>query len=172
MNQKRNCLRCKRGNYAFDVLWIMIFIFILAGGVLIGKLIVGELHGATDKMDIPDEAKDMVETIDDGYVSAWDGLFLFTFIILVGALWFSSWIIDAHPIFFIVTVVLVIIFTIINMILSTIFDGMFSNNSMSSIADQFIIIPFFMDNLVIIMLVVAIITGVLLYSKRSAGGME
>jgi len=171
MNRKRSFFKSKRASYAFDLIWIIVFVFVLAVGVIVGKLIVSQLNLATDEMPIPAEAKTMVDTIDTGYTSAWDGLYLFAFVILCTALWFSSWIIDAHPVFFIITVVLIIIFSIVSMILSTIFDKMFENNSMSPIADQFVIIPFFMDNFVIIMIIVGIITGVLLYAKRSSGGV-
>lgn len=165
-------LRSKRGSYVYDMLWLVVIIFVLGIAAVVGKVLVSELTVATDEMPLPAEVGDTIHDVDDGYVGAWDFFYLFAFVILVGMLWYSSWIIDAAPIFFIIMIVVTIIFTVVNMLLSTVFDDLFSNNGLSDTASQFVIIPFMMNHIVIIMIVVAVITGVLLYAKRSMGVYE
>ena len=63
-----------------------------------------------------------------------------------------------------------IVFTFINIVLGDAIIAMFTDNALSSTADNFVIMPFIITNLVGIMLGVGFITAILLYAKLRGFG--
>jgi len=160
-------VRGKRGQFQLDLVTLLIIIFVFVILLVVGKLVTTQIDDAVQTIDeIPAEPKNVISAIDDGYIKFMDGAFLFLFIGLLIALWFTVWIIDTHPIFFVISIISMISLVLVAMLVHNVYFEMFTDDAtLSSIAADFTIIPFFMQNLLAITIVVSGITGVLLFAK-------
>ena len=83
----------------------------------------------------------------------------------------SAWYIETHPIYFAVSLVLLIVFVSLSPILSNVFVGMAAQPGMSEAAAKFSLSVRIMDNLPIIMSVFGALILIALYAKmRSTNG--
>lgn len=163
-------LGSKKGQFTSDIIYFVIFFFILIIAVIAGKWIVGELNDVSEELPITDEAKQLTTDIDEGYIPFWDGIMLFAFIFLILAMFFTSYMIDTYPFFFVITLFVVIVFTLGVMLLRNVFFDLMAGDTFGGEASNFVIIPFLMENIVSIMIVVSFITAVILFAKWRGGG--
>lgn len=159
----------KKGTYAWDLIFIMILFLVVVFGAIIGKSIVADLNIISDDLEITADSKAKIDSMDSGYVGFWDGVFLFMFVMLILGLWFTSYIVDTHPFFYVISIALMIAFTLITMLLSNVYEDVFTNSEFSDEAAQFTIIPFIMSNIVAIMIVVGFVSAGILYAKLRGG---
>lgn len=159
----------KKGMFVMDILFLILIVFILAVGFIVFRMLYHNLNGVVQGFDFVDsKVKDSANTMDN--YKFWDGLFLIVFIIMVVSLWFSAWIIDTHPIFFIVLLIVMIAFTLLAMMFGNAFTDLMTGASLGE--TDFVIIPAIMNNFVPIIIIVGFVTGILLFAKmrNNAGG--
>ena len=133
--------------------------------------IVHELSNVNLQLNATAKSVDTTSKFDQKYTTFWDSAFLFIFVAICLGMWMTSWYIDTHPMFFVIAILCMVVFVAISMLLSDGFNEALTGNELSSSASEFVIIPFFMQNFVVIIAVVSGITGVILYAKtKSSGG--
>lgn len=114
--------RYKTGNVGLDMVIIIVVIFILLISTMIGSHLVGEIN--EDVQNDPDMSNITKETISEfntDYPALFDGIFVFVFVMLWIAAIVSTFVVDTHPIFFIVSVLLLVFTLIIAMFLGNVY---------------------------------------------------
>ena len=140
-----------------DFLLVAIVLFVLAIMVIVTYKIINEFNDTIQgQSSVPDDEKAILNTIKTNYVAVWDGLFLLFFILIFIVLLVSASLLDAHPAFFIVMVVITII---------TGFIGMHLANTYSIFIDEFTIMPFFFKNFPTVLIIMGMTTAIVLYFR-------
>ena len=111
IGKRKNFLgsRCKRGNLFLDLMMVML---VLTGMAIIGFVAYNVLSDLnTDIQNDPDlgtRTKNVSSTLSANFPTFMDGAFLLTFILLWIFLIVSSVLIDTHPMFMVVTIILLL----------------------------------------------------------------
>ena len=77
----------------------------------------------------------------------------------------TSFLIDTHPVFFIVTVVLLLAVFVVSMFIANAYEELTQDADLAAFSVQFPFTNFIMSNLLLIMIVMGLSTGVALYAK-------
>jgi len=162
-------MKYKKGSYILSIGLMLIVLFALAIVGIVLRPVVKEISAANLNLNLSAKSVETSEKFDEKYVGFWDSSFLFIFLAICLGLWMSSWYIDTHPMFFIIAILCMVVFVAISMLIGDGFNNLVSGNALSSSASEFVIIPFFMSNFVVIITVVGFITGAILYAKSKSG---
>jgi NADH:ubiquinone oxidoreductase subunit 5 (subunit L)/multisubunit Na+/H+ antiporter MnhA subunit len=164
----------KRNSAGFVPLMLLIMIvvvlFLFAIGFTIIKKIVHEVRTDTDAdPDIHAFAKEGLQQYDDNFSQLYDSLFVFIFSMLLIVLIVASSFIEAHPIFIIILIVLMIPLTIIGMSLANAHNDIM-NEEFSTEASGFPMTAWIMSHLPMILIICVVLVGIGLFSKRRIYG--
>lgn len=145
----------KKGSL-FDMLWIVIFMFIVAISLIVGTLFYFKVNDAMQSAPgISDSGKTIMTRTHDRFVGWFDYLFLTVFVgVYLLSLVLASQI-DVHPVFFPLSLVFFIVFVVLAAVIGNAFYDVASNETIAPYASEYTIIPFIMNNYVKIVLVMA-----------------
>lgn len=157
----------KRGQTFADLLIVIIFLFVIGVSSIFGYLIYNSLN---DEMqadsDMSLQAKAAADTVNTGYPQYMDKAVLLVAILLWAALLISSYLIDTSPIFFVVTLIVLLIVFAAGMIISNIFQDIMGESEIAGFASSFPITNFIMGNLLMVMIVFGLTSALALYAKN------
>ena len=97
-----------------------------------------------------------------------DGLFIFAFILFVIFVVVSVFLLDTHPVFFIVSVVMLLGVFVAGMLLSDSFGEVMQDGEVAPYADAFPKITWIMSHLVELIIAIGFLTMVALFAKYRA----
>ena len=158
----------KRGQTVFDLIMVLIVLFILGLTAVIGGFIMSELDDEIQNdSDMSATSKNVSATVEANYSTWFDNVFLTVLIFLWIMLIVSSFMIDAHPIFFIVTVLLLIVVFIVGMAVANSYTELTSDPDFSEYADNMTKTQFIFDNFLLILIVMGLTAAVSLYAKSN-----
>lgn len=166
-------IRGKKGNFVLDIGLIMIIVFFLGLMLITLRLVYTPIDNVIQGIEdngASDEIQADHSAMTNNQTTVFDWLYLLVLVSLAITLWVSVWFIDTHPVFFIVVFIFIILYALVSMALSNSFTSLLTDNSLSPTAQQFIIMPFIMNNIVAIMIGIGFITGILLFAKTRGGG--
>ena len=159
----------KKGNL-IDILYIPIGLIALFVIILIGRpLMSGIAEEMNDTTTMGQQAVDIVDEANSKYVPTFDYIFLFVFIGLQLGLLITAFWIRTHPVYFVVALVLMVIFTFVTFILSDFADDFGMSEELVSAYDEFKIMRFFIQQLPIFEIVFGFIALMVLYAKGEYG---
>jgi len=167
---KSQFLSFKKGNVFLDTITVSVMLVIFGLFVFLGYIILdGFNEDFQADADMSVEAKEKLQTLEDSYPKTMDYLFL-TFLVLfwISAI-ISSFAIDTHPIFFVLSIILLIIVLIVGAELSNSYQELAEESFFQ--AEVFPIINWVLSNLVIMIVFIAISIIIALYAKSSSGGV-
>jgi hypothetical protein len=156
---------CK-GNAITDslVLIVLVFAFILFG--IIANMVFNDIN--TDVQaddDINASVKAKVQDLNTRFPSFFDGLFLFFLILMWALVIVASFNIDAHPIFFIVTIVLLIFVFLVGGEIGNVYEEITADSEISTIAAGFPISNWIMSHFLIVIIVIGFSIVLVLFGK-------
>jgi len=156
----------KRGQTGLDLILVVVMLFVFAIVAIFGYSMVSDFNTEwQQETDVSNESKDSMGSYATKFPTVMDQ----TFAILVGLLWLAlivtSFLIDSHPAFFVVTVLILLIVFFVAMELSNYFEEFMDDAEMSGFAAQFPITNWLMNNLLIVIVVMGLSAGVALYAK-------
>ena len=166
----------KKGNIT-DMPFIVLMLFFLGISIIIALFLIHSINaGFSDANAVAvdadnntyntmDAALNVTQAYETKSIPLWDGIFLTVFVALALAAIISAYFIDANPIMFPVSVILIIIFIIFTNIMESVFATFTAESGFSSFAEQFTIMPFFMNHLTAIITILAFVIAIVLYSK-------
>lgn len=171
MQKKRWKSNCKKGNAAIEVLTVIIVLVVFAFSVLAGRMILTELNDDTQLDDsLGDEAKGVMAEQDARYSSLFDGLFVFLFILLWGVVIVSAFMIDSHPIFFIFTVILLIMSFVVAIYIGNVYEEVVDDGGeFQDAADTMPMMDWILSNLLLVAIVVGFSIVGVLFAKNRVG---
>src|SRR6056297_572180 len=143
----------KRGNALIDSILIVVVLFVLAIGALYGSIILDDID--TDiqaDADMSVEAKNISGTLNTNYIPLMDNLFLLAFVLFSVFTVVSVFMLDSHPIFFIISVILLIAVLLVSMLLGNVFEDVMTDSSVTSYSNQFTYTSWIMDNIVMVVI--------------------
>ena len=145
---------------------MLIVLFILALAGIIGAM---TFSGVNDDIQadasINNITKTTMTSINDGYSNWLDAAILTALVFFWVLLLISSFLIDTHPVFFIVTVVLLMAVFVVSMLISNAYTEITADADLAAFSVNFPFTNFIFDNLLLIMIVMGLSTGVALYAK-------
>ena len=158
----------KRGQAIFDMIMVVIVLFIIGLAAVVGGYIMSELDDAVqDDDDISETAKNVSATIESNYSTWFDNVFLTVLIFLWLMLIVTSFMIDAHPIFFIITVLLLIVVFIVGMAMANAYTELTADPDFAEYAGNMVKTQFVFDNFLIILIVMGLTAAASLYAKSN-----
>lgn len=166
--KKRNsCLNSKKANAIFDTFTLTIILFMLSLFTIIGLVAFNMIN--TDiqaDSDLDASTKLVVSDINTGYSNWFDNGFLMAFIILWIATLIASFMIDSHPIFFVVSLVLLIFILMLSVFIGNIYEEVTTSDELLIQATaSFPITNWIMTHLLLISIIVGFSVLIVLYSK-------
>lgn len=156
----------RRGQLALDLIIVIgvLFVFAIVAfvSVFVSNSINDELQ-ADD--DFSAEAKAASQEVNTGLPTWLDNAYLFILIGFWIILLVSSFLIDAHPVFFIITVILMIIILVAGMVLWNGLDEILAEPEFEDLADSFPKLAWVNSHWLIIMIIISFTTLLALYAK-------
>lgn len=166
MPRKRKYLKSKRASY-FDLFFIAIVLFVSALMIFVGFMVVSAFNNKIQaQSDISASTKAMInDKIAAKYPPVFDKLYLVIFIGSLLTALIGAWIIDTHPVFFVVGIIILIVICIITITLHNVYERFIAEPTFSSMIVSFPIINFFMQHILQIIIACAILVMIVLYAK-------
>lgn len=149
-------IKNKKG-FIGDVPFIIAMLFLFAIVVFVGYKVFGDYNDKWQAGSADANAKQLVQDGKDRYVSLFDGIFMFVFAGLCIALFISLTQIGTRPEFFFITLILLVILIGVGALLSNTMEEVTTSSELSSEASEFSFIPFFFENLPIMVLLLGAI---------------
>lgn len=158
----------KRGQAIFDMLMVIIVLFILGIAAVVGGYIMNELNDEIQADDdMSETAKTASGSVNSNYSTWFDNVFLTVLIFLWIMLIVTSFMIDAHPIFFIITVLLLIVVFIVGMAMANSYEELTNDADFAEFAGNMTKTSFIFDNFLIILIIMGLTAAVSLYAKSN-----
>ena len=156
----------KKGNAVIDSLNVVVVLTVLAVIVVVGFTAFGELNTELQvDDDFSNESKQVLTDIDNDFPGLWDGLFLFALILLwISAIVFSFFI-DTHPVFLVLSFILITFVLVVAAILTNSYEEIAGDTYFATAANALPIMTFIMGHLVETILVVAMSVAIALFAK-------
>jgi hypothetical protein len=118
----------KRANAVIDTLFIIIILFVCAVVWIISFSVQKDLNDDIQASDMRAEGKDVMQTTTNTAYKVLDGGILFFLIGFWILALIASFMVDSHPIFFIVSLILLIAVLIVVIVLGNVFDDIFTTD--------------------------------------------
>jgi len=159
-------MRSKRGS--LEILFFVITVFLLALVTILGYTINSSIYDGLNESAVLDtEAMSIMKNSSDSYVSVTDTFFGIVFFGLIIFVIISGFYIRSHPIFFMIGVLSLILFSYFALILTGVYQEVTDAEEITSYAQAYNIIPFVMDNFLFFVVGIGAIMLIIIYGKRS-----
>jgi len=168
MRRKRKArfFRNGKGNVGVEGLTILVVMVILAISGLFGYKIYEELNAdLQNDTTIGAEAKSSSAGLFKVYPSLLDNMFLFIFVMLVIFALVAAFIIDTHPIFFAITIVLLLSVFVVSMFLGNAYDDIASDAELAPYANNLPYINWIMTHILELIIGVSFMIAIALFAK-------
>jgi hypothetical protein len=155
----------KRGNAVIDGATLVVLFVIFGLASIFGYMIFDDLNTNIIGEFTDQEAKDTGERLHATFPGLMDGLFLFAFILFVIFVVVSVFFLDTHPVFFIISVVMLLGVFVAGMLLSDSFGEIMTDGDVAPYADEFPKITWIMSHLVELIIGISFLTMIALFAK-------
>lgn len=156
-----------KGQLGADMAIILVILFVTAIAL---PFIYFALSSVNDDIQadvgFTNESKTSLQETTDAFASTFDGIFL---LFLIGGwifLLISTFFVDTHPIFFVLSIIIMIFIVVVTVILSNAYTDTMNDADIAAYEAEFPIMSWCMNNLVLIILAIGFTTIIALYSKN------
>lgn len=159
----------RRGQTVIDLLIFVVILVVVALVWILAKKVSSDIN--TELSVDPDfsaEAKQIVQDTDTRMGSTFDNLFLFVIVGLWAFLIISSLFIDSNPIFFIITVILLLAAFVVGGIMSEAFSDISNDDDLSSATSQYPKMTWVMEHFLLVIMIMGFTSAIALYAKSDA----
>lgn len=115
--------------------------------------------------DMDAKGKEVSQNLYNNYSSLFDNLFLFVFVMLVIFVLVSVFMVDSHPIMFMVSVILLVAVFVVALLLANTYDDVMSEPTMATYANEFTYTGWLMSHLLETMIGVVFMIIIALFIK-------
>jgi len=159
----------KKGS-VIDLLYILIAIFVMALVIIVGYKMFSDVTSEIAEMH-PDSvaAQTTATTLPNMYL-AYNGLFMVIFVFGMLAAIVSALFVNTHPVFGVVSIILMILFTFFAAVLGNAYQDFETSSEIADDASQFTMVSYFWAHAPKIMLFGLAIVIIVLYAKTRQGG--
>jgi len=157
----------KKANAGVEVLTILVVGVIFAIASIFGAQLFDELNGDIQANDeFKNETKEMVATQQGLYSSTMDNIFLMSYVFLIIFVLISSFFLDSHPIFFFITLVLLIAVFISAILVGNAYHELVSDPSISAYANTMPYMSWVMRHIAENVIGIGFMVGIALFIKH------
>ena len=160
----------KAKNAIIDSVVVVLVIIIMGIAAVVGHNVFEDIN--TDIQaddDIGNTTKEVSGNLFAVYPSLMDNIFLFAFTLLIIFLLVSVFLLDTHPIYFILTIILLISVFIVALLLSNVYEDIMTDSELSDSANEFPFTSWVMDNMVQLIIAIGFLISIALFIKFKAG---
>lgn len=168
-------LSFKKKANVMDIIFIVITLILLGLGFFFIKYAFDDIN--TDLIadtDLSEQAKSMISSGNANYTSWSDYAVGFVFFGLLMGILITSYLIDTHPVFFVVSLILFIFVIFVGVEISNSFQEIVGETEFLTLQDDYPITMFIINNLVMILIAIFVLMSIILYGKtygnNSGGG--
>jgi len=155
-----------KGQTALDLLLAVVVLFVLGFAAVIGYQLLSGLNTEIQASpDMSNTSKAYSASVTSGFPATFDGIFIFALVLLWVFLLVTSFLIDTHPVFFVVTILLLFVTFFVGMAVSNAYQEFTTDASFSSYAAAFPMTGWVMEHLLIVIIIIGFTSGVALYAK-------
>jgi len=153
-----------------DIFVAGIALLALAIGIMVASVVMNNVQVSLNPMvptisqDVLTQGVNAVNTFNYGFVIIMFGMGIAGIIF--------AWLVPTHPIFIILSIVMLMISVVILPIFSNAFETFSSNPTMSSAAASFPLMTYFMGNLLLIEVIFGALTMIVMYTRWRSSGQE
>ena len=155
-----------------DLMTITFFMFIIAIFILVAYLVMSNVNDAfqaTDDDQITPRGKTIMQTQTTNFTTTWDSFFGFMLVAASIAAVISAFLIDVHPVFLPLSILVIAIFIGVGAIISNAYYEIESDDAFSVFAEDFTIMHYIMNHLPYYIAIQGFLISIALYAKsRSA----
>jgi hypothetical protein len=160
-------LGSKKGNVALDTLFFLIVIFVIGVVAVVLQPSLNEINADLQQDDfLSAENKASVNESVERYDSIMDSTILIFFSLFWVLVLISSFLIDTHPIFLPITLILFIIVVFVAISINNVWIEMMDEPQFEGYEADFPITAFIFDNIIKFVVAVGLSIGVVLYGKN------
>jgi hypothetical protein len=155
----------KRGNAVIDGTTLVVVFVIFGLASIFGYMIFDELNDSIISEFTGAEAQEAAGDLHSNFPALMDGLYVFAFVLFIIFVIVSVFLLDTHPVFFIVSVVMLLGVFVAGMLLSNAFDDVMQDEEVAVYADAFPKITWIMSHLVELIIAIGFLTMLALFAK-------
>lgn len=160
----------KKANAIIDGIMVIVVLFAFLIMTFFGQYILNMYNDdVSADVDMSNTSKEIVSEHNTRYTSLFDNFFLVIFIFVWALVLIASFKIDTHPVFFIFTLILLIVVFIIAAELGNTYEELVSDAELSGIAVQYTIANYIMTHLLTVAIVIGFSIVLVLFGKNRMG---
>lgn len=160
----------KKGNVVADSVLVVFILFIVGIVSVVGYIVLEDINEDIQAdADISATAKAEISDSTTRFPAVFDSIFAMAFILLWAVVIIASFMIDSHPIFFALTMILFIGVLIAGAMFSNAYEEFEEDSEYAAAAANFPIISFVNTHLVLFLLAIGISIGIVLFGKARTG---
>ena len=158
--------RNKKANVVLDVMMVLIVIFVFALISIFGGYIFNNINEEIQAdEDFNTLTKTTLAEVESNYTSSFDGVIVFGLILLWIMAIVASFMIDSHPAFFIISLILLVFVLIAAGVLSNVYEDLSLDDDLDDTFRAFSMTSFIMTHLVEFLVVIIVTVSISLYAK-------
>ena len=159
-------LRSNRGQTVLDLIFVIVGLLAVGIVSLLAYKVLGDVNADIQADDsIQPVAKADLQGLTTNYPQFMDNIFVLLMALLWVALIVTSFLVDSHPIFFILTVVLLVFVFVVAMILSNTYQDVAGDDDLSDAATSFPLTNWVFQNFLPIIIAMGFSSALALYAK-------
>lgn len=159
-------LNKRKGQTILDMIIVIIILFAFALTIVFSNYILDDVNDDIQAdPDIAVEAKSDLNNFNTNFPQFMDNAFVLFLALMWVALIVTSFLVDTHPIFFILTVVLLVFVFIIGMIISNTYQDIAADEDITTSANQFPQMTWVFENFLLIIISMGMTSALALYAK-------
>ena len=156
----------KKGQAGLDLITLLVIIFVVGAVSVVSVMISANINTEIQADDdFNEESKGVMTTVNTGMPLWFDNMFMFIMIFFWLGMIISSFMIDSHPVFFIVAVVLIIISMFIGAAVMNSMEELMEDDDLSSAASLFPKLAWIIDHWVMLTLIMGFSAAIAMYAK-------
>ena len=156
----------KKCNAILDTAMVVVVLVVMGVLSIITWSVWGDLSPEVyDAVNESTEATESLDVIDNNYTSLFDGIFLFVFMGLWIMTLVASWMIDSHPIFFAISLILFVIVLVGAVYLGNFYEEIITDSAFNDAYQDFPATHYILTNLLMFGIVIGSSIMIVLYGK-------
>lgn len=158
----------KRAELNIDSMFMIAILLVFGLSVIIGTMVSSMINDMFQEADsgFSQESIDVVSDMHSKRASSGDNWFTMFFVLFAMGMIVSGFLIDSHPIFFVVTLLLFLGTMFVGVIVSNVYDEITADGDFKTFSDELPKMNFIMDNLLWELIAVFALGSLSLYAKQ------
>lgn len=157
----------KRGQVE-DILVYGVILFVMAVTILIGYRILKDVNtNFQDSPQISTQAKTNLNSFTNKFSTIFDAVYIFALVIAAVVLIVSVFLLDTHPLLFVLSLPAFLVVLFVNVILANALDDIGNTSGFVALYAEFEMMQFVASHWIALMSIVGFVTLTVFYAKRS-----